>query len=74
MHQLSIVQVSGPGSKSCLLCKPSSYPELIQLMLYAQPHCPAAEGTVKGVGNVQHNLDRKAQLICMLSLTPHLLS
>ena len=70
MYQLSIVQISGPGSESRLLCKPSSYPELIQLVLYAQPHRPPAEGAVKGVGDVQHNLHLKAQF-CMLLLTTH---
>ncbi len=73
MHQLSIVQVPGPGAESCLLCKPSSYPQLIQLMLYAQPHRPPAEGTVKGVGDVQHDLHLKAQFR-MLPLTTCILS
>ncbi len=43
-------------------------------MLYAQPRCPPAEGAVKGVGDVQHNLHLKAKLTCMLSLTARLLS
>ena len=36
-------------------------------MLYAQPHCPPAEGAVKGVSDVQHNLHLKAQF-CVLPL------
>jgi hypothetical protein len=43
-------------------------------MLYAQPHCPPAEGAVKGVGDVQHNLQLKAQLTRMWLLTTRLLS
>ena len=58
MHQLSVIKVLGPSTEASLLWKACCDPELVQLVFNAQPHRPSAEGTVKGVGDVQDHLQR----------------
>ena len=62
MYQLSVVQVFSPGTKACLFWQVGCQPQLIQLVLYAQPHRPPAEGAVKGVGDVQDHLHDMVQV------------
>ena len=67
MNKLGIVQVPGACPEAGLLRQSGRHAQLIQLVFNAQAHSPAAEGAVKGIGDVEHHLYCNAAGTCQQS-------